>query len=893
MAKTERDCEMVKKAVDTCCMIQSMIDFTARHLDGLRTICATSIEITQQEIRETEGKLIKLFSKQLASKAKLMLDEVPSQLQDYPNTDQWLKIVGIEERVISDVKLRDVTLECLLDMSEDEVAEILLRYDGIHDSQIKQLNTALKKLRICTERQLKGERISGDDLELYWTSYKLNSPFGTSPKILPRPSTSSLPPETFFAKNSSSPPSTPPAAPPQSTPSSPAPHLPHHRRNGTPPPTPPVIRSKKAPATPPPKNKIRLHPDGYPLQKSRSHESQLFNRIQDTDSSKHKHKPHNLKLTGSYEALSKRRPSTGDDISKSGHSSTTSSPKKFDYNNSDDRSNSLPIPKSPKTPVGPCATMSHVIQHRFASTFKITTCDYCQKQMFLGFKCKECKYKCHRECAVKVAPACGLPDKLVDIFMDVMHSGSPNSNRKISTSSMSNQPTQTHIDFQPGLKAASSVPAFQGQDSSSTASSCNSSTPSSPALIPGYHAHIGYPSPQPSPQISVSQFNFPDVIDSFNYGKPDITEQDLEIDDEKRDVINTNTSNDSDKTVVDSIGSSGSSGDTNKSLQTVESIDNPDDQQSWHRQNSISVTLKEWDIPYTELEKGDILGTGRFGTVHKGNWHGDVAIKLLNIDNEIEIDAQLSAFKLEVAMLRKTRHENLVLFMGACMKPPDLAIVTSLCKGQTLYTHIHMRREKFQMNRTVIISSQIAQGMGYLHAKGIIHKDIKTKNIFLEAGKVVITDFGLFNVTKLCHGTRKGDWLSISPGWLCYLAPEIIQVLHAGENSSRSDLNFTEYSDVYAFGTVWYELLSGDWPFKNLPPESIIWQVGKGMKQSLMHVTASRDVKDILMACWAFKCNNRPDFAQILKALEKLPKKRLNRSPSHPVQLSRSAESVF
>ena len=42
--------------------------------------------------------------------------------------------------------------------------------------------------------------------------------------------------------------------------------------------------------------------------------------------------------------------------------------------------------------------------------------------------------------------------------------------------------------------------------------------------------------------------------------------------------------------------------------------------------------------------------------------------------------------------------------------------------------------------------------MGYLHAKNIVHKDLKSKNVFLEQGKVVITDFGLFSVNKLCHG---------------------------------------------------------------------------------------------------------------------------------------------
>ena len=45
------------------------------------------------------------------------------------------------------------------------------------------------------------------------------------------------------------------------------------------------------------------------------------------------------------------------------------------------------------------------------------------------------------------------------------------------------------------------------------------------------------------------------------------------------------------------------------------------------------------------------------------------------------------------------------------------------------------------------------------------------------------------------------------------------------------------------FRTVWYELLSGEWPFKTLSPEAIIWQIGKGMKQSLSLIQASRDVK--------------------------------------------------
>lgn len=108
------------------------------------------------------------------------------------------------------------------------------------------------------------------------------------------------------------------------------------------------------------------------------------------------------------------------------------------------------------------------------------------------------------------------------------------------------------------------------------------------------------------------------------------------------------------------------------------------------------------------MQIGDRIGTGRFGTVYRGNWHGDVAIKVLNMDY-LDDEKRLDAFKLEVATFRKTRHQNLVLFMGACMNPKLFGIVTSLSKGMTLYTHIHLRKDKFTMNKTSIIAQQVSQ----------------------------------------------------------------------------------------------------------------------------------------------------------------------------------------
>jgi kinase suppressor of Ras 2 len=84
------------------------------------------------------------------------------------------------------------------------------------------------------------------------------------------------------------------------------------------------------------------------------------------------------------------------------------------------------VPKSPRTPTV-TRGMGHVINHRFTKTFKMmTTCDYCDKQMFIGtgLKCKECKYKCHRDCESKVPPSCGLPQELFDEFKRTLQADS-------------------------------------------------------------------------------------------------------------------------------------------------------------------------------------------------------------------------------------------------------------------------------------------------------------------------------------------------------------------------------------------------------------------------------------------------------------------------------------
>ncbi|PSN43929.1 hypothetical protein C0J52_03779 [Blattella germanica] len=633
----DRRCEILD-------VVQSMIDISADRLEGLRTQCATSAELTQQEIRTLEGKLIKLFSRQLVTKAKLQEDGLSSERKHVPSLQQWLQGVcqkvgtleALQEK--SEHDLRNILSEQILlrDEVPNETSELTLYWDSWDRHQVIKGSTSPRPSR--GTRQERCSVPSEDSLPYNNNNYNnCNNLCGSISTLATASSTSSI---------TSLPQSSTPTHQGHAPLSPPVHHLEHVPRRG------------------------RLPTEPGPYCTDYGYTSPLL-------SSPVKSPPYN---------------SVGLDGADDG--------------------STLQVPKSPRTPTI-TRPMCHAINHRFTKTFKmIATCDFCDKQMFIGtgLKCKECKYKCHRDCESKVPPSCGLPRELVDEFRKTLQNEVfvPSQSPSLSRSSPSHHTpnllsnigrTRKRQYTQPSIN----IPPFPGPDSSSNTSSCNSSTPSSPALVLATHTPLSQ---------SKQQFHFPET-------HPLMAPPALE------EMVETYKSNDSDRTV--SVSGSGS----------------------------------------TDSERTPV-----------------------RVDSQ---DSQVS-------------------------------------EGETV------DRSWPRQNR---------------------------------------------------------DGLSIPPGWLCYLAPEIIRSLRVRQKHDEEELPFTKDSDVYAFGTVWYELLCGEWPFKAQPPEAIIWQVGKGMKQSLANLQASRDVKDILMLCWSYRQGERPDFARLLKTLEKLPKKRLARSPSHPIHLSRSAESVF
>ncbi|KAJ1520971.1 hypothetical protein ONE63_004045 [Megalurothrips usitatus] len=285
-------------------------------------------------------------------------------------------------------------------------------------------------------------------------------------------------------------------------------------------------------------------------------------------------------------------------------------------------------------------------------------------------------------------------------------------------------------------------------------------------------------------------------------------------------------------------------------------------------------SIEDWEIPADEILIGNRIGSGSFGTVYKGHWHGQIAVKTLNVKEPSP--AQLQAFKNEVAVLRKTRHANILLFMG-CVSKPQLAIVTQWCEGSSLYRHVHVMETKFEMLTLIEISRQTAQGMDYLHAKNIIHRDLKSNNIFLHDMCVKIGDFGLATVKTRWSG---GQQFQQPSGSILWMAPEVIRM--------QEENPYSFQSDVYAFGIVLYELFASQLPYSHINnKDQILFMVGRGyLRPDLSNLMAPtpKVLRRLIEDCLKVNRDDRPLFRQILASLEglirTLPK--IHRSTSEP-----------
>ncbi|KAM7463833.1 hypothetical protein LguiA_031954 [Lonicera macranthoides] len=274
--------------------------------------------------------------------------------------------------------------------------------------------------------------------------------------------------------------------------------------------------------------------------------------------------------------------------------------------------------------------------------------------------------------------------------------------------------------------------------------------------------------------------------------------------------------------------------------------------------SELSLVEEDLDIPWSDLDLKEKIGAGSFGTVHRAEWHGlDVAVKVL-MEQDFHAE-RFREFLSEVSIMKRLRHPNIVLLLGAVTHPPNLSIVTEYLSRGSLYKLLQMPDAGVILDETrrLNMAYDVAQGMNYLHQlkPPIVHRDLKSPNLLVDGRFTVkVCDFGLSRSkanTFLSSKTAAG-----TPEWM---APEVLR----NEPSN-------EKSDVFSFGVILWELATLQKPWRNLYTSQVVAAVGFMGKRLAIPSHVNPQLAALIEACWANDPMNRPSFSVIMATLQQL-----------------------
>uniref|UniRef100_M4AV53 Mitogen-activated protein kinase kinase kinase n=1 Tax=Xiphophorus maculatus TaxID=8083 RepID=M4AV53_XIPMA len=275
---------------------------------------------------------------------------------------------------------------------------------------------------------------------------------------------------------------------------------------------------------------------------------------------------------------------------------------------------------------------------------------------------------------------------------------------------------------------------------------------------------------------------------------------------------------------------------------------------------SEQVPSSPTQIPFSELVLEEIIGVGGFGKVYRGTWKDqEVAVKAARQDPDEDINATAASVKQEAKLFSMLQHPNIIKLEGVCMEEPNLCLVMEYARGGTLNRALTGRR--IPPHILVNWAVQIARGMLYLHEDAvvrIIHRDLKSSNILLlekiendDIGRktLKITDFGL---AREWHKTTKMS----AAGTYSWMAPEVI----------KSSL-FSKGSDVWSYGVLLWELLTGEVPYRGIDGLAVAYGVAVNKLTLPIPSTCPEPFAKLMEECWDQDPHVRPSFSCILEQL--------------------------
>jgi serine/threonine-protein kinase len=239
-----------------------------------------------------------------------------------------------------------------------------------------------------------------------------------------------------------------------------------------------------------------------------------------------------------------------------------------------------------------------------------------------------------------------------------------------------------------------------------------------------------------------------------------------------------------------------------------------------------------------------------------------VVVKVLPPDAGSLLSAE--RFKREIALVARLQHPHIVPVLAAGVTADGLPFYTMpLVEGESLRVQLD-RDGELAVSDAVSVLKDIARALAYAHARGVVHRDIKPGNVLLSGGAAVVTDFGVakaVDASATSGGTTSLTQLGVALGTPAYMAPE--QAAAAPDVDHRADL--------YAFGCLAYELLTGSPPFAGRPAPAVLAAQVNEVPEAIRRrrPTVPDALAALVMRCLEKRPADRPASAEeVLRALD-------------------------